>query len=549
MGWAQSLKIIFILSLLALNPLAQAQGENRFIPHSIGVYITPQGQDFFSRDLEELFYSNGISISQAYFEKFQYETDEEYLEEMIPNQHELANVIRSVRDGIARYLVGLEIGKHKFQIDFEELDVAINWSELGVEILEPQVYNTELDPNVPTLTMNLSLEIDRFQLSVGKVRARDANHPIFGEVGLDNVMISMLQNGPPLSFDLPVHFHSSEKRGFYVEVGTPHMNLQELAFGMEYRPPMLLPSVELNVNEHTVTVNQDEVELLFNEQKEQIFRTAQRELQTWADENAAEWMNKLAMEKIDEGLIEANTMQPPGAPNNYVRKFQWGLRVAGIDMAKEHLHIGLDGFVNDPTLSTDFDLPDRLQAKSLPELDPAKAQGRDLALSLNQGFVNKVIQLSSLRGYFSKVDLDNGESIRLTKTPVLKLDQPRPALQIEVEYEVSGLQALFVKNPIRISFDLVVDFVADAKGQISLVGKGVNLDTVYLDSKYIRLFASKVRSAARDKIKEMQSDLEGFVIMDGLPLPDALFGIPMVKRDADIDKNGHLLIYLDFLKY
>jgi hypothetical protein len=529
--------------------MAQAQEGSRFIPHSIGVYFTPQGQDFFAQDLEGLFYNNGISINQAYFGKFQYETQEKYLEEMIPNQHQLANVIRTLREGIARYLVGLELGKHKFQIDFEDLDVAINWRELGIEIIDPQLFDDELESNTPTLTMNLNLEVDRFQLSVGKVRARDINHPIFGEIGLDDLMISMQQNGPALYLNLPVNFYSSEKKGFYVEVGTPDMNLEALNLGMEYRPPMILPSVELNINGHSITVNQDEVELLFNEQKEQIFQTAQRELQIWADENAAAFINQVAMKKIDSGLIETNTMLPPGAPNIFARNFEWGLKVAGIDMFGDHLHIGLDGFVTDPTQSNDFDLDQSLQAQALPHMNSSKLQGRDLALSLNQGFVNKIIKLSSLRGYFSHVELDAGESIKLTKTPVLKLDQKKPALQIEVEYEVEGIQGWFVKNPIRISFDLMVDFVADAQGQISLIGRGVNLDTVFLDSKYIRLFTSKVRAAAKDEIKEMQSDLDGYVIMEGLPLPDALFGIPMIKKNAEIDKNGHLLIYLDFLKY
>ena len=548
MKWAHWLKTLFICSIFIVGSLTYASGT-QFIPHSIGVYLTPQGQSFFSQDLEGLFYNNGISINQAYFDKFQYETDEEYLEEMMPNQHELADVIRTVREGITRYLTGLQIGKHKFQIDFEELDVSINWSELGIEIVEPQTFNGERNLNVPTLTMNFNLEVDKFRLSVGNIRARDANHPILGEVGFNDVLVWMEQNSPNLSLNLPVHFYSNDKRGFYVEVGTPDMNLEALDLGMEYRAPMVLPSVELNINDHAITVSQDEIELLFNERKDEIFQRAQRELQIWADENASELMNKFVMEKIDGGLIEANTMSPPGAPDEYVKNFEWGLKMAGIDMSGEHLHIGLDGFVKDPNRAGDFQLPPSLNAKALPDLSSPKTQGRDLVLSLNQGFVNKIIKLSSLRGYFSKVDLESGESIAMTKTPVLKLDQAKPAIQIEVEYEIGGIQSIFVKNPMRISFDMMVDFVADENGEISLIGRGVNLDTVYIDSKYIRFFASKVRSAAKDKIKEMQSDLEGYVIMKGLPLPDAIFGIPMIKRDAAIDQNGHLLIYLDFLKY
>lgn len=516
-----------------------------FIPHSIGVYVTPKGQDFFSQDLGALFANNGISINQAYFQSLQHETEEQELEEMLGNQEELKEVIIKLKEGIRRYLIGLDLAAHKFQIDVKELDLKLDWSRLAISIDRPKFDETQ--DRQPTLTLNLNVVLDSFQLFIKEITARDLNNPIFGDVGIDQVTLWTQPEEQPLYLNLPIHFYQDGAEGFSVEAGRPDTNLDALYIRSDYKSPMRLPKVEININGHPIVVNQDEVELLFREKKDDIFQTAQRELQVWIDENAAELINTFIKEKVASGLTEATTMLPPGAPNEFVQTFNWGMKIAGVGFQEENVHIGLDAFVTDPLKNSDFRLASSLIAQRTPVLGKSDSAQYDLGLALNMGFVNKIIHLSANRGYFSDVELENGEKIKLTKTPTLQLARAKPVLELEIEYTVTGLQAVFVKNPIRISFDMLVDFVVDKNGQVSLIGNGVDISSVYLDSKYIRAFSGTVRKAAKSKIEEMQGDLRGYVIADSLPLPQALFGLPMVPKKALIEKNGYLLVYLDLL--
>lgn len=518
-----------------------------FIPHSIGVYVTPKGQDFFSQDLRTLFTNNGISIDQAYFQSIQHVTEEQELEDMLGTQEDLKEVIATLKNGIRRYLIGLDIGAHKFQIDVKELDLKLNWDKVAISIEKP-VFN-ELLGRQPTLTLNLNAELNNFNLFIGEITAKDLNHPIFGEVGIDQVMLWTREDEQPLYINLPIHFFQDEKMGFTVEAGKPDTNLDALYIQSQYKSPMRLPKIEIRINDNPITVNQGEVEVLFNERKDEIFQTAQKELQAWIDDNASDLINTFIKEKVAGGLTETNTMLPPGAPNEFVQTFNWGLKIDGIGFQQNNVHIGLDAFVTDPLKTSDFRLTQNLIASRMPVLQPNVSDKYDLALALNMGFVNKIIHLSANRGYFKNVELEDGEKILLTKTPTLKLAQAKPVLSLEIEYRVTGLSAAFVKNPIRISFDMLVDFVVDKDGQVSLIGNGIDLDSVFLDSKYIRAFAGTVRKSAKSKIEEMQGGLRGYVIADALPIPEALFGLPMIPKKAMIERNGYLLVFLDLMRF
>lgn len=516
-----------------------------FIPHSIGVYVTPKGQNFFSQDLGVLFANNGISIDQAYFQSLQHETEELELEEMLGSQEELKEVIVKLKEGLRRYLIGLDLAAHKFQIDVKELDLKLDWSRLAVSIEKPK-YDETLERQ-PTLILNLHVVLDSFQLFIKEITARDLNNPIFGDVGINHVTLWTKPEDQPFYLNLPIHFYQNGADDFRVEAGRPDTNLDALYIRSDYVSPMRLPRVEININGNEIVVNQDEVELLFKEKKDAIFQTAQRELQIWIDENAAELINTFIKEKVATGLTEASTMLPPGAPDEFVQTFDWGMKIAGVGFQEDNVHIGLDAFVTDPLKNSDFKLNPSLIAQRTPVLSNGDSSKFDLGLALNMGFVNKIIHLSANRGYFKDVELENGEKIKLTKTPTLQLAQTKPVLKLEIEYTVSGFQAIFVKNPIRISFDMLVDFTVDKNGQVMLVGNGIDISSVFLDSKYIRAFSGTVRKAAKSKIEEMQGDLRGYVIADSLPLPQALFGLPMVPKKALIEKNGYLLVYLDLL--
>src|SRR5690606_1453161 len=150
---------------------------------------------------------------------------------------------------------------------------------------------------------------------------------------------------------------------------------------------------------------------------------------------------------------------PPGAPSPDVAKFVWALSLQEVKYLQGHLQLDLDARFDDTKYGRGITLPQAQMAKGLANLTNQKHPNADLVFSLNQGVLNRVIQLSSERGYFNEIKMDSGEAIKLTKIPYMNFSGSKgPKMGLEIEYTVTGFSAVFVKNPIRINFDLNLGF-------------------------------------------------------------------------------------------
>jgi hypothetical protein len=535
--------LIALLMVLS-SPLASSQER---IPHAVGLYLTGKGQDYIETNVEEIFFRNGITIDNAYFSNLSVETQEQSLEEMLVNQHDLKEIIETIKENVSRYFIGFDLDKHKFQIELHEIEFFANWSDVRLSFIKPQF--DELVPNPPTMTLKILVQATKVELNIRKTDIRDLNHSYLGEYGLDHASLLLDESfSDPLFLEMTVDVFKNNGAVEFVVQGF-ESNISDVIFQSNFRPPLRLPVIEIRINDHVVTVNQSEIENLFREKQQDIFRVAQEEAQNYLNTEAKDLINEMIAEKVVDGLIEVNQMDPPGAPEGVLApKFEWGLNLTDVDMDGDLVHIGLEGLLRDPLNETSPNLSSRLVARRPPSLAQEFLNGHDMIMSLNQGFVNKIIQLSRQRGYFSQVDLENGESIKLTKVPELILNGGSSAhLAIEIEYTITGMQAMFVKNPIRLSFNLGVDLAVNpATQKTELVSRGVDLNSVNLPDRYIRMFASKVRSAARDTIQEMQKDLSGMVLVDEFPIPASLFGIDLQVSRTRADNSGHLLLFIDF---
>jgi hypothetical protein len=533
-----------LLVFVVVSPLVAAYER---IPHAVGLYLTGKGQEYIENNIEEIFFRNGVTIDNAYFSSLSFESEEQTLEEMLENQHDLREIVETVKENVSRFFIGFDLDRHKFQIELHEIEFFANWSDVRLSFARP-AFN-EFEANPPTMIIKALVQASKVELNIRKTDVRDLNHSYLGEYGLDHSSLLLDESfSDPLFVETTVHVY---KKNGAVEfsVADINTNIGEVKFQSNFRPPLRIPVIEIRINDHVVRVDQSEIENLFREKQQEIFRVAQEEAQNYLNTEAKELINNLISEQMNLGLIEVNQMDPPGAPEGAIApKFEWGLNLSDIDMEGDLVHIGLEGFVRDPLASAIPNLNRRLVAPRPPSLAEEFLNGHDMIMSLNQGFINKIIQLSRQRGYFSQVDLEGGESIKMTKMPELVLNgSSAPHLAIEIEYTVTGLQAMFVKNPIRLSFNLGVDLEVNSETQkTELVSKGVDLNSIVLPDRYIRMFANKVRTETRSVIADMQKDLSGMVLVDEFPIPASLFGIDLQVARTRADRSGHILLFIDF---
>ena len=139
------------------------------------------------------------------------------------------------------------------------------------------------------------------------------------------------------------------------------------------------------------------------------------------------------------------------------------------------------------------------------------------------------------------------EPIKLSQVPIIKIfeknGKAQAKLDLQIEYKVTGVQSVFVKNPIKIDFDLDLAFKHLADGRVQIVVDGVDMESVNVDKRYIRMFTDKVRNAVKDRFKEV--DLKGMELVDELPIPSSIVGVPLKIVGSNWDKNGYIMMLLD----
>lgn len=526
---------IFIASF-SLNVWA-----NDLIPHSVGVAISEQGQAEISQRFANLLFINGISPNEFFLEEVGFQTDEGPIEELFSDDPEVFEIVKKWRGFLERILIGVRLDSHQFSLQAKELEAAVVWDELSFQIEEGPLSPEGLPDGV---ILNVFAEANALEVAVGSVRGSDLKNPYLGEVGFDKVLIALDQQTGPLDVRLKIHLTGS-RGNFEVKVLPIEWNWDQLRLKAEYDRPLIFPEIQITINGHTIDINLQELDAIFTEQLPGLLDRAGVMIAEYVEGEGIQTLNKLIDENLASGLNETNQMNPPGAPTTEVEPFNWGIQVSELNFDRGNFFVNLSGFARDGSRVGTVDLNRLKASKKSFRLNTNDMENHDMALALNQGFLNRVIELSSDRGYFNSFDLEDGEKIKLTKTPVFDLTGKSAAMALEIEYIVTGFEAIFVRNPIRIQFDLLVDFPID-NGKAKIVAKGVDLDSVHLDDRYIRFFSGKVRKALREKIEEMQAGLQGFSLADELPFPSTLFGVALKVGKVSIDNNGHLVVYHDF---
>lgn len=517
------------------------------ISHAIGVYITKHGQDKIFNNIDKILENNGLSVNEAYFHHQHFDMEEQSLENMLPAEGAIREAALEIKRSLQRFLMGLEFNDHKFSFDLHEIDLKIDWQDIHVEI----------DPVAKLagkVKLKLVLEARGINVDIAKFRAQDLNNDILGVVGLDDASLFLSRDSVPLRFEVPVSLINSRVTGPKVEIGAISSNIEDVILDGEFRGDVYLPEIEIRINGRVVSANYDELEGMLKDNNERIVEAVKTSLNSWVTNDGAAYLNGVIEEQNREGLFkEVNVMSPAGAPEGEaVTPFEWGIKFKEYDLIGETIHLTLDGYLKDKVKGAVA--ADQSLMASRPPLGHRISTNSDFVLSVNEGFINRIVQLSYNRGYFNEFDTADGETYKIAEIPKFKIknsgDGVPPRLEVELEYTVTGVGAALVNNPIRINFDLKLDFPVE-DGQIKIIATDIDMDSVKVDKKYIRRFlgmmswSGVVMPQVRKRFKDAAKDIRGLVLADEFPLPASMGGIPLFVRKTEIEPSGHLLIDID----
>jgi hypothetical protein len=542
--------LVTLLGLIAIPFYAQS-AQITTIPHAVGLYFSEEGQRYFSNNLDQVIRRNGINLDSITVPNQRHQTGQKTIAELFPTNPAMVRLVTQVKTNFARFFRSHEIvlkNKHDFVVTAEDIEVLTDWSRLGLDFDRANSVNNEV-------AFNLILQLNSFQLKVSKVRAEDLIHSFFEQIGANNINFSFghTQTSEPLRITIPFKVKVNTNGSLSFRVSEPQTNLTDVRFVLDYNRPLLLPRIEIIVNGTRGYVRLDEVERTLRSKHNELIDGLKKTALEYLDSKFGETVDTILTEKANANFNTRNYMLPLGAPNPRVSKMYYTIKPAFLGYRENYLYFGLNSFISDPKEVGSSALDDRHTGTWGAQVRTLDAQDFDVAMSLNQGMINRLLQLSRKRGYYNTISTASGVTYSLVEQPMFALagrvpgtDIP-PALKLKILYNVDGFSSMAVNNPIQIEFELKVKTVIK-NGKVQLITDGVNSESVYVPRSAARweFLWPKVLSSAREQLTAMNNDLKGIMLSDNLPLPTDILGFPMTLTKTSIDPNGNIMIFMNY---
>ena len=523
------------------------------IEEALGVHLTPRGQAYFERDLADFLYRVGYNYDTGAFDEWRYEAKEPLSLDRIPVRFAAyRGTLTDVARIVDRWLMNFSLAAPLFEAQLTGLRYGVQFAQLGARF---DLEATRQLPRGQGVALKLTAELGAMRFEVDSVRARDRNNSFLGDFGADGVWLATRPDSQPLRVEIPVQIELHPGSRPTIQINQIHTNLEQILLDFGWSRSLILPRVEIEINGRRMQLNQARLETELNSRKAALLQALQAYLQDYIDEHGPEKLNTTLARILPMPLSETNLMTPPGAPSPVPDedKFRWGFTPATLEEIDGSIHLGLSAWLEDPR-DQGRSVPTVRRTRSLPRLDALPPENYDLALSLNQDLINRMLNLSYRRGYFSEVPLSSGKKLYITAAPEFRLDTQnasdiRGKLHAKFSYPVEGIQSLITRSPLDFELDLEVKLVQSAQGiRVELVRGDEN--TVRIDQSDIKfiLFTGKVYRAVREEIRKLNRDLVAApkVIVDQIPFPSRLGGLPIRIRSLSADSSGHIAVYIEY---
>lgn len=570
---AQGLWAADAMPLAPNSPAVPPLKTKQMLKGAIQLHITQKGLQFFEHNLTDLISNFGINLEEAFFPAFEWTSEKSHRLEDLQLPPEQKELVQMVSNMLTKWLVGFSIKEFRPTVKVGNTGYTAQFNRMAL------VTNPELMRSLgKTDGAILTLELDIRNLSVASesVRVSDQNNAILGEVGVDNLNVTIASQENPLKVRLPVYVRMNAQNELEFEAVRFESNLESIDINLSYQK-LIAPKVVVEINGHRFEMNQQQLESEVEANLPKILQKSREALARFAVNELPQILNQKAKELLSGSLEEISYMTPPGAATKddkgrkiNVPVLAWGMKVSQINL-KQALHIGLDGFVEDPYKATASKPLAGSGSRGAPNFAPFANQAYDIGLSIDRSFINRMLQLSYERGVFRNMPMDDNLNMSLTQVPQLDYI---PANQVQFNSNTGADKTYFrlktrvrvpkgmltkfkekmaLKEPFEVSLDLIVKMMKNQKGEVWLYYHDIDPASVAIDSKYLsgvgKLFDGTVIKGIREKLSEMAAEWRSQNKLLGeepFPIPTELMGIRFNISKLAFDPNGHLLVLLNY---
>jgi len=548
--------------------------EKHVLSKGIQIQITKRGGRLFDQKLSSLFYNLGISFDEAYLEPIKWESDVSYNFDQLDVSPEQKEILISLRN----------ILRNWFHFPFQDVKPAVQIGSSGYQavfnrfaIVGDEALLNKLGKKEGAVLV-LELEIKEMNVAADSIKLYDLNNPFLGEVGLVNAQLKIAGGKSPLKIRVPFYTRINNQGIPEFQAVGIEQNVDQIDLELTYRK-ILTPKIQLTINGITKDMDTAELEKQLAELIPQGLVEVRKYISDFASKQLPELLNTKAREQLVKAVEEIKPLDPPGVDSNTTIPFQWGLQMKGLHQ-NQGLYLTLDTFIEDPQNPYSKLIPGST-ATGAPLMNTIPKDQFDMALGVDRGMINRMLQLSFERRYFDQIPLDGegnknskcatkqssttGKSLKLLSQPLVlppdwnKVPQPQWGetfakihLHVQVpEGTITGSDSWALKDQFKIQFDVIVK-LKNMNNKIVIQLWSADLDSIQLDESALTFwgktfFKETVMNGLRTEFSSMseQWKCEGTLIPGNIPVPE-IFGIKVNVKHLVMEPQGQLILYLEY---
>lgn len=560
------LKYAFIgMSMFMAFATASAQDKSPVIaqkhtlPNAVQVQITPRGLTYFQTQLSTILGNLGYNFAEGYFPAQKIVADKPIdINQLGKSNPEALKTYMMVKDMLTKWLVGFSLTDHRPVVEIGESGYSASFSRFA--LITDEALMNQLGKHDGAI-LAIDLEVKRLTIATQAVRVWDMNNLSFVKVGMDDVAITAGDDKTPLKIRLPFYIRMNAQGHIDFEALEIQENLAEIPLTVKYKK-LIVPQVAVEIDGHRYVMNTDQLKQTIDEELPTALVEVRKYLSDFAHKQLPEMLDQKVKQNLSGALEQVQDMAAPGQePGDNRPPFKWGLNLTGFQL-KNSLNITLAAYAEDP-VNPNVTLAPGTAARGAPSLNLLPQTSYDIAMTLDRGLINRILQLSFLRKNFEKIPQSDGTSLKLTAAPTLDYVSP-PAktsdketyLKLRVSIETEPNKPFWLEDKIVLAFDLIAKLrPAQGAEGMEIAQQYIDTNSLSMDSKYLTL-AGKIAEGLGGKVtkgikEELQTRSKDWVknnekIPGTLDLPPAFLGMKLDIQKVTMDPKGHLVMYLNY---
>jgi hypothetical protein len=554
------------LLFLALSSAAFAQdaGPVVAVKHplakAVQVQVTLRGQKYFESNLFSLLENQGYNFSEGYFPKQTIFSDKPIdIKELEKANPEAYKMYIMGKDLLTKWFVGFTLADHKPAIEIGDSGYQASFSKFALVTDEALMKTLGKKDGA---VMAIDLQISKLSVATKSARIWDQNNFSFAKAGMDDISLLAGDEKTPLKIRLPFYIRVNDKGAIEFQTLDMTENLQEVPLAVKYKN-LVVPQIAIEIDGHKYALNTNQLKSYVDEQLPTILTQIRKYLSEFAHKQLPDILNKKAKESMAGALEQVQTMAAPGQTSNDPRpRLLWGLQLASIGL-QNSLNLALNAYAEDP-INPNVGLAPNTASRGLPKINALSPDKYDIALSIDRGMINRLLQLSFLRKNFDAIRDDDGTVLKLTQAPTVDYVSPPAAptdkeayVKLHVSIETQPNQPLWLEKTIIISFDMIAKMQPTGQpGKMTMLKQMIDVESLEMDRGYLT-GPGKIAEALGHQVtkgikKELFRRSQNWIrngaklTADDMDLPPQLYGMVLDVTKLSMDPNGHLVMYLNY---